>query len=113
MLCINVSLFKKLCVVATCMKEGVSCYHDEANILRFVAGVCHCVAGVLLAKCFSSTDPGFSIEGTGYRYGSATGVSNASGAEGNGVVPGELVAWTGWLARVESMDGGWGTTGDK
>lgn len=93
MLCINVTLFKKLCAVATCMKEGVAFYHAETNILRFVAGVRHCVAGVMLIKCFSSTDPGFSTEGIGYCSG--TSVSNAIGIEGD------------WLAGKARKHGRW------
>jgi hypothetical protein len=79
------------------MKEGVSFYHAEANVLRFVACVRHFVAGILRIEFFSGTNPGFSTEGVGYCSGAS--VSDAFGAEGNGAIPGELVAWTCWLAR--------------
>lgn len=92
-------------------RKGVSFYYAKTNVLRFVAGVRHFVACVLFIKCFSGTDAGFSTEGIGYCSG--TGVSDALGAEGDGVVPGKLVAWIGWLARSESMDNGWGTTGNQ
>ena len=93
------------------MKEGVSFYHVKANILRFFTCVRHFVAGVMLNKSFSVTNPEFSIEGIGYCSG--TSIADAIGAKGDGVVPGKLVAWTGWLARLESMDNGWRATGNQ